>query len=360
MRNRFRWILLLLTSCLLISQGSMTVYAETEGSAEGEVNVTQSEELSMDNTLSSLKIAQAALSPEFSPNQLTYTATVPYEVERVALTAQTNSPEARKVIRGTSDLKVGENAITVTVTAEDGSVREYRITLIRQEMPETTPGEGGETEETPGMDESDSQDATSEMAPDDSTADEGQETTLEMTPEESTPEETTSTETIIDPPATEPQGGMVVETNAEKGWDLNSMLLNPVFLIVLVGSILLVSLIVIVVAVIVLREKFSRSRDEEDDDDDEELEEIDEDDSDSDDVGEVVAGTVEEETSDRAVVVDWDDDFEEISEQTFEKKTEISAAPGTETVVEMAADDDLDDDFEMLLEDDDDFDFLDF
>ena len=118
MKNRFRFTILLMTCCLLLSQGAMTALAETEGSAEGGTSATQSHEMSMDDTLSSLKIAQAALSPEFSPNQLTYTATVPYEVERVALTAQTNSPEARKVIRGTSDLKVGENLITVTVTAE--------------------------------------------------------------------------------------------------------------------------------------------------------------------------------------------------------------------------------------------------
>ena len=301
MKNRFRFTILLLTCCLLLSQGAMTAFAETEGSAEGGANVTRSDEMSMDNTLSSLKIAQATLSPEFSPNQLTYTAAVPYEVERVALTAQTSSPEARKVIRGTSDLEVGENVITVTVTAESGSVREYRITLIRQEMPETTPSENDETQE---------------MTPEETVPE-------ETIPEETIPEETTADETVMIPQETKPNGGMMVETTEDASWDLNSLLLNPMFMIGLVGAIVLVILIIIIVAVITL---FSRGKEDEDEDEEEN----------------------DPNEKKETVVLDWDDDFDD----AFDEVENLSQ--GTEV------EEDLDDDFEMLLEDDDDFDFLDF
>ena len=334
MKNRFRFTILILAFCLWMSQGAMAALAETEGSAEGGANVTQSHEMSMDDTLSSLKIAQAALSPEFSPNQLTYAATVPYEVERVALTAQTNSPEARKVIRGTSDLKVGENTITVTVTAENGSVREYRITLIRQEMPETTPSEGGETQETPAIDENDPQDEASESVTVESTIEESQDTTLE----ETIPEETTPEETVMVTQDTKPSGGMAIETTEESPWDLDSLLLSPMFMIGLVGAIVLLVLIIIVVAVIVLKEKLSGKKDADDDD---ELEETD---------GDFEEASVDtsEKAAEQAVVV---------RAESVDANVEENVA---ETFTETVANDDLDDDFEMLLEDDDDFDFLDF
>ena len=332
MKNRFRFTILLLTCCLLLAQGGMIAFAETEGSAEGGANVTQSDEMSMDDTLSSLKIAQATLDPEFSPNQLTYTATVPYEVERVALTAQTSSPEARKVIRGTSDLKVGENTITVTVTAENGSVREYRITLIRQEMPETTPSESDETQETPDVGENDSQPETSEMESNES---------QEMTPEETVPEETTPEESVMIPQETNPNGGMVIETTEDASWDINSLLMNPMFLIGLVGAIVLLILIIIIVAVVAL---FSRGKEDDDEEDDE----------DDENDGDESLREAEEARQEAFQKAD-----EEIFQETFEEEA-ISAVQNVEMIEEIVEEDDLDDDFEMLLEDDDDFDFLDF
>lgn len=344
MKNRFRFKIVLLTFALLVSQGAMTAYAETEGSTEGSVVVTESGNVSSDTLLSSLKIAQAVLNPEFSPNQLTYTATVPYEVDRVALTAQTNSPTAKKVIRGTSDLEVGENTITVTVTAEDGSVREYRITLIRQEMSETTPSESDESQETT-PEGTDSEETTpAETTP-------GETSPAETTPAETTLVEPTSEEVMTDPASapqqTQSNGGMMMETETEGRKDLNSLLLNPMFLIVLVGAILLVSLIVIIVAVIVLHEKLSHRKDEDDQIEDESEEE----DGDPHDWEDVIEDVTEESTAE-----EWDEDFEEV---TLEEK-DISVVSSKEDAAEMTVEEDLDDDFEVLLEDDDDFDFLEF
>ena len=327
MRNRFRFMILLLAFALLVPQRAMTAYAETEGAGEGGSVVTESGTLSSDNTLSSLKIAQAALSPAFSSNQLTYTATVPYEVERVALTAQTTFPGATKVIRGTSDLEVGENIITVTVTAEDGAVREYRITLVRQAMPESTAGENDETQDPTQTGEGGSSEDTSEA---EDTAEDPTEESAEVTIEQTT-EKTPQKET------TAGNGGMVVDTTTEDSWNLDRLLRNPMFLIGVVGAIFLVLIFIIIAAVLVLREKRRGEDEDEDDEFDEELD---------------VDGRVE------VVVTDSDDDFEEIVEPDDVVEGIVEPDDVIEEIVK--SDDDLDDDFEMLLEDDDDFDFLDF
>lgn len=128
-------------------------YAEPETeTVEGAEAPAEDDTETADNSLSSLEIAQAVLNPEFHPEQLTYTAVVSNDVTRIALLANTSSPEARKVINGTSDLQVGENSVVITVTAADGSVREYRITVTREAAgtgeivaPEETGEPGGET-----------------------------------------------------------------------------------------------------------------------------------------------------------------------------------------------------------------------
>lgn len=334
MKNRFRLTIVLLAFALLISHGAMTAHAETEGAGDGG-QLSQSESLSSDAFLSSLKIAQAGLEPEFSSHQLTYTATVPHEVERVALTAQTNSPSATKVIRGTSDLKVGENIIVVTVTAEDGSVREYRITLIRQEAPEGESQIGGVG----------SQDETGEG--------ESEEVTTSGREEETEPEETM-------PPETKPSGGMIVETTTEASWNLGSMLTNPMMLIFLVFAIVIVLLFVIVAAIVVLREKLRGGDDDED--------ENDEDENDDEYAKKQLKGSAVSKRADRSIRK------AEVEVPTAEPEVEVPVPVTVQRVeiplneLEMdwnileqeVSQDDLDDDFELLLEDDDDFDFLDF
>lgn len=131
MKKKIKIAVMALAFGLCLSSGVRPAYAETM--------TVPIETASDDNSLSSLRVAQAELAPEFDPQQLTYTVTVPYDVTRIAVTADTASPLAQKVINGTGDLTVGENVVTVTVTAEDGSVREYRITVIREEIG------GGET-----------------------------------------------------------------------------------------------------------------------------------------------------------------------------------------------------------------------
>lgn len=112
---------------------------------------------SPDNSLSSLKLSQGTLSPEFYYSTTSYTATVPYETTSVEVTAKTSNSKAEiESINGTSDLQPGENKITITVRAENGAKAVYTIKVTRENGPtgtsagETTPGETtGEAGETP-------------------------------------------------------------------------------------------------------------------------------------------------------------------------------------------------------------------
>lgn len=92
-----------------------------------------------DNFLSDLSLADGLLSPEFSPYQQTYTATVPSYIAQAQITAIANNPDA--VVQIVSpELAYGMTTeVTVTVTAEDGSIRVYTIAVTREDDPNRTP-----------------------------------------------------------------------------------------------------------------------------------------------------------------------------------------------------------------------------
>ena len=101
---------------------------------------------SADNSLSSLKLSNATLSPSFKKSTTKYTATVAYDVTKVVVSAKTSNNKA--VIEsvtddGTVNLKVGENTIKIVVRAENGVKATYTIVVTRkaQESTPVTPPE---------------------------------------------------------------------------------------------------------------------------------------------------------------------------------------------------------------------------
>ena len=95
---------------------------------------------SSDATLSGLTLSGVTLSPAFASGTITYTASVDNSVSATTVTAVTTDDKAtRKIlIRGVQDLDadvdlaVGDNTITVEVTAEDGNTtKTYTVTVTR-------------------------------------------------------------------------------------------------------------------------------------------------------------------------------------------------------------------------------------
>ena len=100
--------------------------------SSGSVNVKAPASYSSDNTLKSLQISPGTLSPAFSPDRTTYNATVDADVKELVVSAAANDSAAKISISGRR-MDPGSNTTTITVTAEDGSVKKYIIYTTRLE-----------------------------------------------------------------------------------------------------------------------------------------------------------------------------------------------------------------------------------
>jgi clumping factor A len=84
-------------------------------------------------SLGSLVISAGTLSPEFSAATKDYTATVDYSCSSLAVTANPADSKASVTsVTGNDSLEVGENTVSVVVTAEDGSTSTYNIVVTRR------------------------------------------------------------------------------------------------------------------------------------------------------------------------------------------------------------------------------------
>lgn len=103
-----------------------------------------------DANLSSLKLSKGSLSPRFAQGTTSYSATVDYATENITVTATANNASATVSGTGTKSLKVGNNTIAVTVTAQDGSTKKtYTINVKRLEEAQEQPPEEDESEGIP-------------------------------------------------------------------------------------------------------------------------------------------------------------------------------------------------------------------
>ena len=104
--------------------------AAIQSSSSGTVTGKAPVSYSSDNTLSSLQISPGTLSPAFSPEFTTYNASVDSDVEKLVVSAVANDSNAKVSVSGRK-MDPGRNTTTITVTAEDGSVKKYIIYTTR-------------------------------------------------------------------------------------------------------------------------------------------------------------------------------------------------------------------------------------
>lgn len=83
------------------------------------------------NNLSSLSISPGTLSPGFSAGTTSYSAWVSNSTTSVAVSAKAADGKAKVAVWGNTGLDVGNNTVTVQVTAENGSKKTYTITVNR-------------------------------------------------------------------------------------------------------------------------------------------------------------------------------------------------------------------------------------
>lgn len=135
--------------------------AATISHAGAKVSVEAQTTASKDNQLSSLSVSPGSLSPAFDAGTTSYTVSVGADVNELVVSAAARDTKAKVSVSGNKNLKAGENTVRVTVTAESGDKRTYKIVCTKAAKTSTeegaassveTPSEGStetpETEET--------------------------------------------------------------------------------------------------------------------------------------------------------------------------------------------------------------------
>jgi len=87
---------------------------------------------SRNNYLETLSIANYELKTEFSKENTTYFLSVPNDITAIKITATKEDFSSKVCIYGNDNLKVGTNKVLISVTAENGDVRNYRIFVNRE------------------------------------------------------------------------------------------------------------------------------------------------------------------------------------------------------------------------------------
>ena len=112
------------------AKGSMSGSAGASYGSSG-ASSTVTYEGSWDNYLESLSVSDYAFTQTFNKTRDTYFLTVPEEVESLEVEAEPCDSAASVSITGTEELPLGRSKIMINVTAENGSVRVYRIYVDR-------------------------------------------------------------------------------------------------------------------------------------------------------------------------------------------------------------------------------------
>ena len=101
---------------------------------DNSISVTISNRISSDANLISVQINNAELNPAFSSDVTEYYTTVERSVTDVSVTATPSNLWAGVVINGNNNLQIGQNLLTIVVTAQDGvTQKEYKFNITRKE-----------------------------------------------------------------------------------------------------------------------------------------------------------------------------------------------------------------------------------
>lgn len=110
---------------------TITVTAENGSTRNYKINVTRKDNRSTNNYLSKLEIKEANI--KFNKDTLNYSANVENNVSSIEIVATASDSKAKVSGTGKKQLNVYANSFTVSVTAENGSVRNYVIKINRKD-----------------------------------------------------------------------------------------------------------------------------------------------------------------------------------------------------------------------------------
>ena len=113
-------------------------YNGKEGYVASKYVTSEKPEVKSDNAnLKSLTVGKYELSPKFSKDTTKYTLTVPNDVDKLDVKAETEDSKAKVDIKGNDSLKEKESTIAVSVSAEDGTIKIYEIKVTKEDAKTT-------------------------------------------------------------------------------------------------------------------------------------------------------------------------------------------------------------------------------
>lgn len=95
--------------------------------------------LSDNCNLGSLSVSNATISPAFSPDTTSYSASVPFAVSSLNLTATAADSKAQVSVTNPTLVAGGTSIVRIKVTAENGATKEYTISVARGQDPNYVP-----------------------------------------------------------------------------------------------------------------------------------------------------------------------------------------------------------------------------
>lgn len=99
-----------------------------------ETKPEEKEEKSNNTNLQTLAIEGVELTPTFSADVTEYSAKlVNYKEQSLKINAEAEDSKSTVKVEGNEEIKIGENVISITVTAEDGTTKVYKVTVINEE-----------------------------------------------------------------------------------------------------------------------------------------------------------------------------------------------------------------------------------
>lgn len=105
------------------------------GAGSPAYSTTIAEPLSGDNALATLAVSGVDLSPAFSPDTTSYSATVPFSVSALEINAKASHAGATVSVSNPQLTAGGTTTVSITVTAENGDTKTYSIAVYREQDP---------------------------------------------------------------------------------------------------------------------------------------------------------------------------------------------------------------------------------
>ena len=123
---------------------SCTDVKASDGTADQSVSVSGYSKtivapLGTNNNLETLTVGNATISPAFSAETTNYTASVPFEISKLDVSATSVDNKAKVSVHSPNLIPNGTTNVTITVTAENGTKKTYTIAVTRAKDPNYVP-----------------------------------------------------------------------------------------------------------------------------------------------------------------------------------------------------------------------------